>query len=176
MVYCSQHCYIIFCPVTDIESSYFIFSANFCVFSTLVESSYVMVKVNRDTRPSRLRESRPDLDLADASDWPACGLAAAHKHTLVYKLFPFSLFTTAWPVTCIVACPWPLCSIQPEGHWERMQGYWLTSSCSAKTGTSREMLHIKLACFTVKKHNFWRLYKKYYHKRLYQKKIKIAFE
>lgn len=30
----------------------------------------------------RLRVSRPDLGLADGSDWPVCGLAAAHKHTL----------------------------------------------------------------------------------------------
>lgn len=41
-----------------------------------------MVIVKRDSQPPRLRVSRPDLGLADGSDWPVCGLAAAHKHTL----------------------------------------------------------------------------------------------
>ncbi|KAG7243897.1 hypothetical protein INR49_006052 [Caranx melampygus] len=43
---------------------------------------YVTVIVKRNGQPPRLRVSRPDLGLADGLDWPVCGLAAAHKHTL----------------------------------------------------------------------------------------------
>lgn len=51
-----------------------------CLFFTI--GSYVSVIVWRNSQPVRLRVSRPDLGLADVADWPVCGLATAHKHTL----------------------------------------------------------------------------------------------
>lgn len=42
----------------------------------------MLVIVERSSQPVRLRVSRPDWGLADVADWPVCGLATAHKHTL----------------------------------------------------------------------------------------------
>lgn len=62
-----------------------------------------MVIVKISSQHHRLRVSRPDQGLADRSDWPVCGLAAAHKHTLQSRCYFY-----------------PVCSPHPDlshGHW-----------------------------------------------------------
>lgn len=87
----------------------YIFSGLLCVFAIV---SYVTVIVKRDSQHRRLRVSRPDLGLADRSDLPVCGLAAAHKHTLWSRCyFHPSVHHT---LTCHMDSDVPLALVQTQ--------------------------------------------------------------